>query len=326
MNRPPDTDLRVPSARLRAFVGAAARAAGMAADQADLLADLLVANDLRGVFSHGTVQMARYARAMVAGKLNPRPRVAVARESPCSALVDGDGGLGYFPAHLAARMAIDKALDHGMAVMSTRNHGHIGAAGLYAQMTTAHDLLCFVTSGHRQHLQAGEPIYRAGGGSPMAFSAPALTADPLLLDFGVMHDLGAGSPDRDRLAAMAPGLVLRTIGLGEICQVWGGLLSGLRLNDPTPYRAWEGAYQGALIVVFRIDLFIEPQDLKAQVDRLADCVRDMAPFPGLDACYLPGAVEMVRQRAYAQQGVPVGDEHRRSLESLGEQLGISPPW
>ena len=60
MNRPPDTDLRVPSARLRAFVGAAARAAGMAADQADLLADLLVANDLRGVFSHGTVHLRHF--------------------------------------------------------------------------------------------------------------------------------------------------------------------------------------------------------------------------------------------------------------------------
>ena len=43
-----------------------------------------------------------------------------------------------------------------------------------------------------------------------------------MLDFGAMHDLYG--PPRDELAALAPGLVLRSIGLGEICQAWGGLL------------------------------------------------------------------------------------------------------
>ncbi|MEN8151911.1 MAG: Ldh family oxidoreductase, partial [Planctomycetota bacterium] len=79
--------------------------------------------------------------------------------------------------------------EQGIAVLLTRNHGHFGAAGLYSRLTLPHDLLCFVTSGHQLALAPGKPVYSSAGGSPMSFSAPAGSEDPLVLDFGAMHDL-----------------------------------------------------------------------------------------------------------------------------------------
>ena len=198
MNRPPSEFSRISNEDLHAFVSTAAQSVGLPQEKAELLASLLAGNDLRGVFSHGTQQIATYARLMRDGKLNNKPEIDVVESSPCRLLVDGDGGVGYFPAHEGTARVIEKAKENGIAVMVTRNHGHFGAAGLYSRMTLEHDLVTFVTSGVQQELKPGDSIFSAGGGSPMSFSAPAGEEDSLVLDFGAMHDLYGGNPTATR--------------------------------------------------------------------------------------------------------------------------------
>jgi L-2-hydroxycarboxylate dehydrogenase (NAD+) len=297
---------------------------GLPHERAVLLAELLVDNDLRGVFSHGTTQIATYARLMRDGRLNPRPNVEVVNETPVSVVFDGDGGLGYFACHAGTARAIEKAKTSGVAIMLTRNHGHFGAAGIYARMTLGHGLLCYVTSGHQLLLEPGQPLYDAAGGSPMAFTAPTEQEDPVVLDFGAMHDLYG--PPRDELAALAPGLVLRSIGLGEICQAWGGLLAGLRIDPEPPRWTWPGANQGSLVIAFRIDLFTEPRAFRQEMDAYVRTVRDLQPIPGFDRSLMPGGVESRREREYRADGVPIGPEHRQRLEGLASELGLQVPW
>jgi LDH2 family malate/lactate/ureidoglycolate dehydrogenase len=326
MNLPPEKFLRVPYTALQTFVARAGLAVGMPADQANLLADLLTANDLRGVFSHGTTQMATYARLLRDGTLNNRPQMHVVRETPISLLVDGDGGLGYFPAYAATLALIEKAKMQGVAVALTRNHGHFGAAGLYARLTLAHDLLCFVTSGHQLKLEPGQPLFDAAGGSPMSFSAPAGEEESLLLDFGAMHDLYASSPYRQAIARLAPGLVLRSIGLGEVCQAWGGFLAGVPLDTARAQRLYQGANQGSLVIAFRIDLFCDVGQFKAEMDAYVRAVKTLQPLPGFEESFLPGGVEALRLRTYSEQGVPLGPEHQQRLESLAQELEIPVGW
>jgi LDH2 family malate/lactate/ureidoglycolate dehydrogenase len=293
-------------------------------DRARLLATLLVDNDLRGVFSHGTTQIATYARLMRDGRLNPRPDVRVVTETPLTLVVDGDGGLGYFPCYVGMERLVEKAKQAGLAILLTRNHGHFGAAGIYARMTLGHDLLCFVTSGHQLRLEAGQPLYDAAGGSPMAFTAPTDREEPFVLDFGAMHDLYG--PPRDEIARLAPGLALRSIGLGEICQAWGGVLSGLRIDPEPPRWSWPGANQGSLVIAFRIDLFAEPPEFKREMDAYARRVHALRPLEGFDRALMPGAIEAIREREYRADGIPVGPEHRQRLEGLAEELGLARPW
>jgi LDH2 family malate/lactate/ureidoglycolate dehydrogenase len=297
---------------------------GLPSDKSRLLGQLLVDNDLRGVCSHGTTQIATYARLMRDGKLNPTPDVRVVKETAVSLIVDGDGGLGYFPSYEGTRLVIEKAKEAGIAVMLTRNHGHFGAAGIYARQALGHDLLCYVTSGHQLLLKPGQPIYDAGGGSPMAFTAPTDKEEPLVLDFGAMHDLYG--PPRDELAALAPGLVLRSVGLGEICQAWGGLLSGLRIDPEPPRWTWPGANQGSLVIAFRIDLFTEPHSFKQEMDAYVRAVRALKPLQGFDQSLMPGAIEAIREQEYRRDGVPVGPEHRQRFETLAAELGLNSPW
>ncbi len=326
MNVPPKDSIRVSHEAMRSFVAEAATVAGLPGVRANQLAGWLTDNDLRGVVSHGTQQIATYARLMRDGVLNVNPDVQVVKETPVSVLVDGDGGLGYFPAYEGTLSAIEKAKASGVAVMVSRNHGHFGAAGIYSRLGLGHDLLMYVTSGHQMRMKEGAPIYSAGGGSPMSFLTPTSEETSLILDFGAMHDLYDSSKHRETIAEIAPAVVFRSLGLGAICQSWGGLLSGLGIEEARRPWEYEGANQGAFVIALRIDLFTDPERLKQEMDIYVRKVRDLKPLVGFDQALLPGTIEAIREREYREEGIPVGARHRERLEELAGELGIEVPW
>ena len=189
MNRPPDEFRAVSPEPLRRFVNDLLAAAGMNPEQSAFLADLLVTNDLRGVVSHGTRQVVAYVDHFRSGRLTPTAAITTVQESRATLVLDGGGGLGYFPCYEAVNRLVPKAKEVGVAVATTRNHGHFGAAGIYARVPVAENLFCFVTSGHQLNLQPDQFVMRAAGGSPMAFGIPTGDEPPFVLDFGAIHDM-----------------------------------------------------------------------------------------------------------------------------------------
>ena len=326
MNVPPKDGIRVDHEELHKFVTKAATTVGLSEPRAEQLAGWLTDNDLRGVVSHGTQQIATYARLMRDGVLNNQPNVEAIKETPVSVLMDGDGGLGYFPAYDGTLKAIEKAKTSGIAVMVSRNHGHFGAAGIYSRMGLGHDLLMYVTSGHQMRMREGAPIYSAGGGSPMSFLSPTSEEAPLLVDFGAMHDLYDRSKHRETIAEIAPAVVFRSLGLGAICQSWGGLLSGLAIEAERSPWTFEGANQGAFVIALRIDLFTEADRFKREMDAYVQKVRALKPLVGFEEALLPGSIEARREVFYRSEGIPVGKRHQERLEELAEELEIEVPW
>jgi L-2-hydroxycarboxylate dehydrogenase (NAD+) len=325
MNRVPEKFILVAADRLQAFTEQVGQAAGLSQDRSQQLARLLVDNDCRGVFSHGTSGLLHYARLMREGRVNPEPQVTVVSETPTSALVDGDGGLGYFPAVTATEKVIEKAAQMGMAVGVSRNHHHFGAAGIYTRMMLQHDLICYSTSGHQLGMKAGEPLIHSAGGSPMSFATPTATEPPFVLDFGAIHGL-YGEENQRLFAERAPTLVLRCYAMGQVCQSWGGLLAGLTI-DPAR-RPWSrpDANQGAMMMAFRIDLFADPAAFKAEMDEYARTVRTLEPLHGYDASHMPGALEFEREQTWRVEGIPVGERHQQRLQEMADDFGVAPPW
>ena len=127
MNRPPTEFTLVNAEILRSFVSSVFEKAGAPAEKADFLANCLVDNDLRGVFSHGTRQVIAYVTHFRNGHLTPNPDVKVINESPTTLVLDGDGGLGYYASYQLTKMLVPKAKEMGIAAGITRNHGHFGA-------------------------------------------------------------------------------------------------------------------------------------------------------------------------------------------------------
>jgi len=322
MNIVKESHERIGQEKIKETVTQIAKKAGMPEVKAAFLADLLVKNDLRGVFSHGSKQIASYARIMRDGLINPDPQVHVVRSDDTTILIDGDGGLGYFAACRAADEIVSRCKKNGVAAAVTRNHGHIGAAGIYARSLAELDLIGYVTSGHQLSLDPKDSIMRAAGGSPMSFAVPAGKECPMVLDFGTMHDLYASSPHVDELFKLAPGLVFRSMGLGCMCQALGGFLAGVPFDENRAVRKYKGAGQGSLIIALDIGRFIAIDDFKKEMDEYIKTAGKMKPMPGYDRAALPGVFEAEHEKDWSMRGIPISNEHKEVLLKVADEFGL----
>jgi L-2-hydroxycarboxylate dehydrogenase (NAD+) len=327
VNRVPSDGIRVAPESLRELVSTLGRRAGMREDQAGLLADLLVGNDQRGVFSHGSRQIAAYARLMRDGQLNPRPDVRELDDSAATVLLDGDGGLGYFPCWDAAHRLVEKARAIGVGVAVTRHHGHFGAAGLYTRVAAAAGLIGYDTSGHQLLLRPGQGQVKAAGGSPMSWAIPAGAEPPLVLDVGAIHDLYDISEERQRyMLEHLPSTLFRSFGMGAVCQVLGGFLAGVPLREERAVRAYPGANQGSFMVFVDPARFVDPAALARELDDYHRLLAELVPFGDTERATLPGRLEWEREREWATEGVPVGGRHRAELATVATEFGLTVPW
>ena len=237
-------------------------------------------------------------------------------------LLDGDGGLGYFAALELTTKLIPKAKELGIAAGVTRNHGHFGAAGIYARIPLQHDLFCYVTSGHQLDLSPGNSLLHAAGGSPMAFGLPTNAEPPFVLDFGAMHDIYVGSEHLDELIAMAPGTVFRSFGLGCACQALGGFLCGVPVDPARANRIWSGANQGSFIIVVDLCRFFPIEQFKAEMDEYSQRIEQMVPLKGFERSTLSGTLEYENEQKRRVEGIPISTDHAALFKKLSTECGV----
>ena len=120
--------------RLQALATRIFAALGVPDSDAAWVARLLVRANLRGHDSHGVIRIPQYVGSIRKGETNPRPDLRVLQETPTTAIVDGDLGLGQVVARRAAEVGIDKAARLGLAAVGIRRSNHIGRLADYAEL------------------------------------------------------------------------------------------------------------------------------------------------------------------------------------------------
>ena len=174
--------LFIPADRIRQQSFNILRAWGQSEAHANITADILTETDLRGIDSHGLSMLPVYEEQL-ATKLNMKPDIKVVRETPVSALLDADNGLGHLPGHMGMSMAIAKAKAIGMAMVTVRRSGHYGAAGYYTDMAAREGLIGVSMTSSRGLAMVptfgAEPVF---GTNPISVAAPAKRNAPFNLD------------------------------------------------------------------------------------------------------------------------------------------------
>src|SRR2546426_672801 len=130
-----------PIERLSEFSSRVFEHLGVPHEDAELAADVLALADLRGIDSHGVARLHTYFDMLSLGRINPRPKLVVVRQSPSTATVDGDNGLGLVIAPRANEIALEKAAQFGSGWVSVRNTNHFGIAGYYPLQALKRDLI-----------------------------------------------------------------------------------------------------------------------------------------------------------------------------------------
>lgn len=180
---------QVSAPSLRAFMTHVFERLGYPSDQAADAAGVLLWASLRGVDTHGIRNLKPYyVDRTLTGMLRPDASIRVERETPYSACLDGDSGLGLACACQAMRLAVAKAQQAGVGMVCVRNAHHLGPAGYFAHMAVEQGMLGMCMTGH--FFGEGHSIGVAPLGSavpmfstnPLSFAAPCGRHPPFLLD------------------------------------------------------------------------------------------------------------------------------------------------
>src|SRR5712692_2675064 len=175
--------MNIPAEKVRAQIESLLGAWGMDAELVRTTAEVMVETDLAGVDSHGVSMLMDYESSRAKGKLNVKAKPRIVKESRVTALIDADAGLGHPAAVMGMKIAMRKAKEMGVGVVTVFNSHHFGAAGYYAAMAAREGLVGMVTSATRTMsvvpTRAKLPLL---GTNPIAFAAPAKRNAPFRLD------------------------------------------------------------------------------------------------------------------------------------------------
>ncbi len=321
-----DDAIRVMPDSLRKMTAEIFRRVGLPDADAKLIAECLVQVDLRGVFSHGTRQLKRYVTQYFTGMLNPRPTIHVVRDMPTTAILDGDGGIGYLPATKATEIVIEKAAEHGIAAVTTHYHGHTGSAGVYARMAIRQSLVSFSVGGGSQWQppeRLGVTVWDAMQSPPMCFGIPSASGPPLVLDMSanMFRDRSMLEEAMQRF----PEAIFKSLGLKFVSTLLGGILAG-SVSAPERKDAFPGANRGFLIVAFQPDALGDAENFLTEVARIIAASRTLEPILGQESAEVAGSLEWQRERDWAIEGIPLSKQHRELLREVAGDLGVEVPW
>ena len=333
MNRPPEEFVRVTEERLLEFASACFEKAGLEAEPALMISRLLVNSDLRGVRTHGTATVNHYCERHESGQQNPRPQIEVVSETPTTAVVDGDGALGYLPMVEATELAIAKALEQGLGMSVVRNIGHYGSAGHYARMCLERGCIGFSVQGYHGlgNAEASDHKPQVGyfGNPPICFAIPSKDGPPMVLDAAtrVLPDYQIGA-EFDHLLELIPAAFFKSMGYTAVAGLMGGALTGYTLPECEEVRKrWPEGYRGGMVLAIRVNAVVSEEVFGAEVDRMGrDVQRTYEPMPGTDRALLPGTIEEERFATYRREGIPYGETEQEAARAVGDRLEVPLPW
>src|SRR5512137_136345 len=182
----------VPVEKLVDFMVLALRKMGVPAEDAKIIADVLITSDYWGVGSHGVAHLKMYYERMQAGLQLPVTDWSVVKDTPTTAVIDGGNGMGMVVGYHAMQLAIQKAREFGLGAVAVRNSGHYGVAGYYPLMAVREGLVGMsVTNAH----PSTAPTF---GTEPMLGTNPIAVAAPTDEPFPYMYDAATSVVPRGR--------------------------------------------------------------------------------------------------------------------------------
>ena len=169
--------------RLRNFSEIVFLKMGCSKEDASIAATVLVSADLRGVDSHGVARLSGYVRLWEANRINTHPNIKIVHETPSTAVVDGDAGLGLVVGPAAMKIAIKKAKEVGTGWVSVKNSNHFGIAGYHALLAVAEDMIGIGMTNASPLVAPTWSKEQMLGTNPIAVAIPAGEEPPFVADF-----------------------------------------------------------------------------------------------------------------------------------------------
>jgi LDH2 family malate/lactate/ureidoglycolate dehydrogenase len=357
------TEKKFPYDQLFDFTKAIFEKIGCSNEHADIATKALLSADLRGIDSHGVARLSGYVRLWEVKRVNATPDIKVIHETPSTAVVDGDSGLGLVVAPFAMQIAIEKANKVGTGWVSVQNSNHFGIAAHHAMRALEHDMIGIAMTNASPLVAPTFSIDKMLGTNPICVAAPAGNEPPFVADLstttaangkleilqrknlqtptGWVQDKD-GNPSNDPHALKSGGALLPLGGdrehgshkgyaLGAIVDIFSALLSGANYAPwVPPFPAYvpmpaqqPGKGIGHFFGAMRIDAFRPADEFKQHMDNWIKGFRSAKPISGEEKVLVPGDPEREFENERVKNGIPLLDVVVEDLKKLGERFSLA---
>lgn len=347
---------------LRYFTQNIFKKIGCSNEDAQLAADVLLSADLRGVDSHGVARLAGYVRLWESGRINTSPNIRIVHETPSTAVVDGDSGLGLVVAPKAMQIAMDKAENAGTGWVAVKNSNHYGIAGYHAMMGLEKDMVGISMTNASPLVAPTFSTERLLGTNPIAVAIPSGKEPPFVADFatttvangkleilerkkepaplGWIQD-ALGKPCTDTQSLKNGGALLPLGGdrdhgshkgycLGSIVDIFSAIFAGANYSSwVPPFVSFlplpadpVGEGIGHFLGAMRIDAFRSKDTFKQHMDNWIKRFRKAKTVTGQEKVYIPGDPEREMSTRRLKEGIPLLDSIVNDLSDLADRFSI----
>jgi LDH2 family malate/lactate/ureidoglycolate dehydrogenase len=333
---------------------------GCSEKEANDAAKVLLSADLRGVDSHGIARLSGYIRLWQAGRINAKPHLKIIHETPSTAVVDGDAGLGLVVAPYAMKVAIDKARTAGTGWVSVQNSNHFGIAGIHAMMALEEDMIGIAMTNASPLVAPTFSTERLLGTNPIAVAIPAGKQAAFVADMATTTAANGKLEILQRKNMPAPhgwiqdkegnistnqhevneGGALLPLGgtreqgshkgyaLGSIVDILSGVLSGANYGPwVPPFVSFlpvaddlPGKGIGHFFGAMRIDAFRPAADFKQHMDHWIERFKNAQPIAGEERVLIPGDPEREMEQERLINGIPLLDAVVEDIQQLALQM------
>ena len=347
---------------LKKYVASVFTAIGCSDEDAALASDVLVSADARGIDSHGVARLAGYVRLYDNGRLNTKPQVKVLHETPSTATLDGDRGLGLIVAPKAMEIACEKAALAGTGWVAVQNSNHFGIAGYHAMKALPSQMIGWAMTHAAPLVTPTFSKEKLLGTNPIAVAIPANEEPAFVADFAstavaygkleILQRKGLDTPDgwvqdangdpcNDAFAIKNGGALLplggdrehgshKGYGLGAIVDILSGVLSGANFGPWVPPFATAGFMQAGETVGNGTGHFLGAMRVDAfrpAVDFTNDMDKWIRRFRSAKAVegkqvLIPGDPERELEAIRRAEGIPLLQPVVEDLQSLASRFQL----
>ncbi|KAF2155476.1 Malate/L-lactate dehydrogenase [Myriangium duriaei CBS 260.36] len=332
------------------FAAAVLTANGLSTDHAQIVAECLVAADLRGVDTHGINRLISYMTRVKKGLNDPKAIPVLTQVTPVVAQVDAKNAFGFIGAKMAMEKCIEMAKIYGIGMAAVKHSNHFGMSAWLVQQAIDAGMMSLVFTNSSPALPAWGGRSKLMGVSPIACGAPG-EQHPFILDMApsiaargkiykakrrgekIPLDWALDSQGRqtDDPSAALEGVMLPMGGpkgsaLAIMMDVFSGVFSGSAFAGGVtgPYDISQAANVGHFLVAIKPDLFMPMEDFKERMEHLYGRVVESDPMVGVDRIYFPGEIEQLTEKKRRETGIPFVEAEIDALNAEAASVGVGP--
>ena len=340
--------MKVDYKKYQKFCFKAMKKCGIKEDAARAIAHCCVMTDMMGISTHGSVNVTKYIKKMNAGGIVGDTVPEIITEGPTWARLDGKDGFGMYNGRYAIDLAMKKADEYGMSIVTVSNSGHFGACCAYSVYAAEKGYLAIAMSNTNKLMCVPGGKGNIIGNAPISYALPRKDRHPIFMDIALSqvaklkvvqyqkegkkipdgwavdeNGLPTNDPQGNNFS-MSPMSAHKGYCLAFLVETLTTVLSGGSFD----IRSWLFAPPetqsnlGHTMLVIDVSKMMDPMEFASRLEEYTASIVDAPKALGSDKIFYPGEPNWLSYDKAAQEGLQLPEATEAAARELAQLAGL----